>query len=119
MKGITFLSFKTFSDLIKNLEPGAFNQIVGIVDEFDSILFNGNDSLSGASECLPKLHKLIGFTGSELKEFHLKAAEKAIAATMVRMNILNIFKPQPICHGVDVYSKISDYRDVLVALCEQ
>jgi hypothetical protein len=62
---------------------------------------------------------LIGFTGSELKEFHVKAAERAIGGTMVRMNILNIFKPPPICHGVDVYSKISDYRDVLVALCEQ
>jgi hypothetical protein len=45
MKGLTFLSYRTFSDLIKNQEPETINEIVGIVDEFDSILFNGNDSL--------------------------------------------------------------------------
>jgi hypothetical protein len=62
---------------------------------------------------------MIGFSGSELKEFHIKAAEKAIGGHIVKMNILNVFKPTPICHGIDVYYKISDYRDVLVALCEQ
>ena len=45
LKGLTFLSYRTFSELIKNLEPEAVNEIVGIVDEFDSILFSGNDSL--------------------------------------------------------------------------
>ncbi len=68
---------------------------------------------------LPKLQKLIGFSGSELKEFHIKAAEQAIIGTIVKMNVTNVFKPLPVRHGVDVYSKISDYRDVLAALCEQ
>jgi hypothetical protein len=37
----------------------------------------------------------------------------------VKMNVTNVFKPVPVCHGIDVYSKISDYRDVLATLCEQ
>ena len=62
---------------------------------------------------------MIGFSGSELKEFHIKAAENAIAGTLLRLNIKNVFKPPPISHGIDVYSKVSDYRDVIAALCGQ
>jgi hypothetical protein len=35
------------------------------------------------------------------------------------MNVTNVFKPTPICHGIDVYSKISDYREALAQICEQ
>jgi hypothetical protein len=62
---------------------------------------------------------MIGFSGSELKEFHIKAAENAIAGTLLRLNIKNVFKTPPISHGIDVYSKVSDYRDVIAALCGQ
>jgi hypothetical protein len=62
---------------------------------------------------------MIGFSGSELKEFHIKAAENAIEGNLLRMNIKNVFKPPPINHGIDVYAKVSDYRDVIAALCEQ
>jgi len=34
------------------------------------------------------------------------------------LNIKNVFKPAPVSHGIDVYTKISDYRDMLSALCE-
>jgi hypothetical protein len=92
---------------------------VAIVDEFDSILFSCDNGLEEASRILPNLKKMIGFTGSELKDFHIKAAEKVIGGNLVRLNIANVFKPLGVCHGVDVYSKISDYRDVIVTLCEQ
>ena len=62
---------------------------------------------------------MIGFSGSELKEFHIKAAENAIRGNLLRMNIKNVFKPPPVIHGIDIYSRVSDYRDVLAALCEQ
>jgi hypothetical protein len=45
MEGLTYLSYKTFLELMKNIEADAVSKIVGIVDEFDSILFSGNNSL--------------------------------------------------------------------------
>jgi hypothetical protein len=62
---------------------------------------------------------MIGFSGSELKDFHIKAAENAVEGNLIRMNIKNVFKPASICHGIEVYSKVSDYRDVVTAVCEQ
>ncbi len=69
------MSYRTFVALIQNLEPEVVGKAVGIMDEFDSVLFRGDISLQEASKELPKLDKLIGFSGSELKEFHIKAAE--------------------------------------------
>jgi hypothetical protein len=60
---------------------------------------------------------MIGFTGSDLKDFHVKAAERAINGSLIRMNILDVFKPPPVCHGIEVFSKISDFRDVIETLC--
>ncbi len=62
---------------------------------------------------------MIGFSGSELKDFHIKAAEHAVGGHLIKMNIKNVFKPPSISHGIDVYAKVSDYRDVVTAVCEQ
>ncbi len=118
-EGITYLSYLTFKTLSNNVEADKFCQIVTIVDEFDSALFCSDNSLREANEVFPKVQKVIGFSGSELHEFHVKAAEKAIGGSLIRMNITNVFKPMPVCHGIDVYSKISDYREVLAKICEQ
>jgi hypothetical protein len=43
------MSFRIFVELIKNLEPEDFGKVVAIMDEFDSILFRGDNSLQEAS----------------------------------------------------------------------
>jgi hypothetical protein len=60
---------------------------------------------------------MIGFTGSDLRDFHVKAAERAIEGSLIRMNVEEVFKPPPICHGIEVLSKITDFRDIVEALC--
>ncbi len=35
------------------------------------------------------------------------------------MNITDVFRPAPKSNGVDVYSKVTDYRDVIESLCIQ
>ena len=90
---------------------------VVICDEFDSILFWNDNDVVNAAKMFPKLRKLIGFTGSDQIEFHVKAAERAIEGLLIKMNVSDIFKPSPLCHGVEVFSKISDFRDVVESLC--
>ena len=65
----------------------------------------------------PLLKKIIGFTGSDLRDFHVKAPERLIHGTILRMNVDEVFQPPTMCHGIELFSKISDFRDVLEALC--
>jgi hypothetical protein len=107
------MSYGTFKTIFQKAEKDKLFNIITILDEFDSVFFCSENSLKEANEVFPKVQKMIGFTGSELQEFHIKAAEQAIEGSLVRMNITNVFKPTPVCHGIDVYSKISDYREAL------
>jgi hypothetical protein len=70
-------------------------------------------------DTLHQLKKFIGFTGSELKDIHVKAVEAAIAGDLIRMNVHNVYKPPPSCKGVDVYSKVSDYRETIAQFASQ
>ena len=70
-----------------------------------------------ATKVFPKLRKMIGFTGSDLRDFHVKAAERLIEGSLLRLNVDDVFKPPPLCHGAEVCSKITDFRDILEALC--
>ncbi len=79
-----------------------------IIDEIDSVLFLNDNGLHQASKLLPKLKFAVGFTGSDLKEFHIRAAVKVMDGTYVRMVIQDSYKPLPLCHGVDVYNKVSE-----------
>jgi hypothetical protein len=79
-----------------NMEPLEMQNAVVICDEFDSILFGKENDVLSAALMFPKLRKLIGFTGSDLRDFHVKAAERAIEGTLIRMNIDDVFKPPPL-----------------------
>ena len=50
--------------------------------------------------------KMVGFKGSDLRECHVKAAEKVIGGPLIRMNVNNIFKAPPECHGVEVMDRV-------------
>ncbi len=62
---------------------------------------------------------MIGFTGSDLQDCHVKAVEKTIGGTLIRMNVNNIYKPPPVSHGVEVINKIQDFRELIVTSCTQ
>jgi hypothetical protein len=50
---------------------------------------------------------------------HIKAFEMAISGDVVRMNVVNVYKPPSDCKGVDVYSKITDYREAIAHYASQ
>ncbi len=50
---------------------------------------------------------------------HIKAIEKAVSGDVVRMNVLNVYKPPPDCKGVEVYSKITAYRESIAQYASQ
>ena len=104
---------------MNKIEQLEMQNTVVICDEFDSILFGNDNDVMNATKIFPKLNKLIGFTGSDLREFHVKAAERAIDGTLIKMNVDDVFKPPPLCHAVEVFSKISDFRDIVETLCIQ
>jgi hypothetical protein len=54
-----------------------------------------------------------------LKDIHIKAIETAIAGDLIRMNVHNVYKPPPLCKGVDVYSKVTDYREAIAQYASQ
>ncbi len=66
---------------------------------------------------LAKPFRMIGFTGSDLRDSHAKAIEKVIGGPLIKMNINNIFKPPAICHGVEIFDKISDFRNFIASVC--
>ena len=71
------------------------------------------------SRLLPNINKIIGLTGSDLQETHIRAATRALDGQYFKMTIQDSFKPHAICHGVEVFNKITDYRDVIEAICSQ
>lgn len=114
--GLTFLSFAVFENLFKEGVRKLFDNSVIICDEFDSIIFGKNETASAAYTIIPNLNFFIGFTGSDLKDIHGKAIQRAICGNLIKMNVDNIFKPLPQCKGVDVYSKISEFREAIAQL---
>jgi hypothetical protein len=54
-----------------------------------------------------------------LKDIHIKAVEAAISGDLIKMNVYNVYKPPPSCKGVDVYSKVTDYREAITQFASQ
>ncbi len=117
--GITFLSFAAFCNLFKEGGIALFYDSIIICDEFDSIVFGSEELATAAFTILSKINRLIGFTGSDLKDIHAKAIQKATSGSLIRMNVDNIFKPPPICLGADVYHKVTDFREAVAQLATQ
>jgi hypothetical protein len=61
-------------------------------------------------ELFPRFTILFGLSGSDLRDFHIKALEEIIMGRTMKFNVSDIFKPPSVNGGVDVYTKISDYR---------
>jgi hypothetical protein len=118
-EGIAFFTFKAFLNHFSDLKAGEKSSIVCIFDEIDSALFFEDDGLIIGHQILPNLNKMIGFTGSDLKDFHVRAAIKAIEGNFIKMVVQDSFKPPQVCHGVEVLNRVSDYSDIIEALCSQ
>ncbi len=56
-----------------------------ILDEFDSIIFCSSNNLDQIHAGLKNAHLLIGLSGSDLKDYHVRAAERIIAGRLARM----------------------------------
>jgi hypothetical protein len=54
-----------------------------------------------------------------MKDFHLRALEQVMLGQTFKMNINNIFKPEIKNWGVDVFSKITEYRLSIEQMCIQ
>jgi hypothetical protein len=117
--GVTFMSFKTIESLSKVPSILDMQSTVVICDEFDSLIFGSDENARLAHLFLPQTNYFLGFTGSNLREFHVKAALQALEGNIIKMNVTDYLKPTPVCHGVDVYTKLSDYRDAIAILSSQ
>jgi hypothetical protein len=109
-EGISFMSFKSFTIISSNLSSDAFGNLAILADEFDQIIFGENDHSSEAYKSFSAVRTFIGLSGSDLKDFHTKAIDQTIVGKSVRMNINDVFKPPAVNFGIDVYTKISEYR---------
>jgi archaellum biogenesis ATPase FlaH len=109
-EGIAFASFKVFQALHKNQRGLQLDDCVVIVDEFDRIIFGDKDHTNSGLELLASINTMIGLSGSDMKDFHVRALEQVMLGQTMKMNITNIYKPEVKNWGVDVFSKISDYR---------
>ena len=118
-EGISFFTFKAFVNHFSDLKSDEISSIVCIFDEIDSALFFEDDGLINGHQILPNLNKMIGFTGSDLKDFHVRAAVKAIEGRYIKMVVEDSFKSPQVCHGVEVLNRVSDYRDIIETLCSQ
>ena len=76
-----------------NMKLMKMQNTIVICDEFDLILFGNDNDVLNAAKMFHKLRKLIGFTGSDQREFHVKAAERAIEGLSIKINVSDIFKP--------------------------
>ncbi len=70
-------------------------------------------------DIFPKISLLFGLSGSDLKDYHIRALEKVTGGQTMKMNVIDLYKPVSANKGADVYSKISEYRQVIETLCEQ
>ena len=80
------------------------------MDEFDQIIFGECDHSKSGVELLARINTLIGLSGSDMKDFHVRALEQVMLGQTMKMNITNIYKPEVKNWGADVFYKISDYR---------
>lgn len=108
-----------FAKLFNEMGSSIFDNCVIICDEFDSLIFGSEENHSSVIDIVHQLKLFIGFTGSDLKDIHYKAIEGAIAGDLIRMNVQNVYKPSPSCKGVDVYSKVTDYREAIAQFASQ
>ncbi len=90
-----------------------------IADEYDQIYFGENNYIFTELMSIRSISTFIGLSGSDLKEPHVKSIEEFMMGKVLRMNINDVFKPGPKNIGIDVYSKITDYREVILSLCTQ
>jgi hypothetical protein len=97
--GITYLTFDTFKQL--SLKEGVIDpeKSLLIIDEVDSLLFQTPHDFEGLQRVFKPFTKLIGLTGSDLKDFHKQAAQSITQATIIKFNAGNQAKPSLVCLG--------------------
>ena len=66
------MSFRALKELIMPHQQACSDRTLIIIDEFDSILFNQQYLFSELEGVFHRCERLIGFTGSNLKEFHVR-----------------------------------------------
>jgi hypothetical protein len=58
-----------------------------IIDEFDSITFDNRYPINEVTQHSNKIKILVGFTGSQLQEYHVRVIEKVVTGQLLRMSI--------------------------------
>ena len=101
------------------LSLASIPNLVVVADEFDQIIFGECEQSFEATKIFPCIAKFIGLSGSDLKEYHTRAIERTISGQTLKMNINDVFKPPAVNLGVDVYTKISEYRQIIETFCVQ
>jgi hypothetical protein len=118
-EGISFSSFANYM-AAKGQSPGArIDKVLLILDEFDSILFNSLNDTDKIHQGLRLVPLLIGFSGSDLKDYHLRAAERLTDGNLVQLRIKNGSTHSVVNHGAEVIAKIMDFREVVSTVCLQ
>jgi len=117
--GITYLPYECLGPAKISLSGDDLINVVVIADEFDSILFNSKHDINEVTALLRSFPRLLGLTGSDLRDYHMKLIEACIAGRVVRIRGPSIAHQDVICHGVEVFDKISDFREVTTTLCQQ
>ncbi len=74
-EGLTYISLECFLAIIIKLPDYHFDDVIVIIDEFDSVIFTKRTDVCTTRAMMLRLRKLIGLTGSEFKEFHSRAFE--------------------------------------------
>ena len=69
-KSITFASYTALQGYLKGPSYVFDEQVVLILDEFDSVAFSPADDIMTLKNDLKHFKTIIGFTGSDLKDFH-------------------------------------------------
>jgi hypothetical protein len=96
--------------MYKMLSPASLAGLVVVADEFDQIIFGESEQSYEAMKIFPCIATFAGLSGSDLKDYHINAIEKVISGQTLKMNINDVFKPPAVNLGVDVFTKISEYR---------
>ena len=95
LEGITYLSFWAFMAFAGRVSPETLENIIVLCDEVDSIIFGSEEMVLASLNLFPKLRLMIGITGSNLKDFHVKNAVRLVDGVFVKMNIADVLKPPP------------------------
>ncbi len=78
---------ENFLALGNKLPDNHFDDTIVIIDEFDSVIFTKKTEVLKTRRMLLRLRKLIGMTGSELKDFHSRAFELILSGQILKMII--------------------------------